>query len=163
MNVALVRVDADDVRLGRLLQLYIHEWSGLITVTIGADALYAYDDLKLYRDREGRAAYLFVGRPDPAPLGFGLVIREPGCWSVEDFFVLAGARRRGSGMDAARALFATRPGTWTFTVREENPGARSFWRRVAPGAAEKVAVGEDGVSRTRFTFAWPRAGTGAEP
>lgn len=153
--MVLEPVDGGDVRLGRLLQLYIHEWSALIPQEIGADALFVYDDLVLYRpDTPSRAAYLFLEDDGMAPLGFALVLRDDGGrWHVEEFFVLAGARRDGVGTAAARLLFATRPGPWTFTVRFENPGAHAFWRRVVPAPAhEELEVGDDGVARTRISF-----------
>ncbi len=153
--LTLVQVDADDPRLGRLLQLYIHEWSALVPQPIGEDALFRYGDLSLYRGDDTRAAFLFVDEADRLPLGFGLVERHPDLrWSVEEFFVIAGARRRGAGTRAAQLLFATRPGPWTLTVRLENPGALGFWRRVVPGAGAVAEPGADGVTRTRLSFDW---------
>jgi len=146
----MVQVDCDDARLGRLLQLYIHEWSGRLPVPIGADALFAYPGLAAHRDREAHRAYLFV---DGVPLGFALIVRdEAGRWNVEELFVVAGARKRGVGAAAARRIFAALPGRWTFTVRPENPEGLAFWRRVVPGADQRVEVGADGVARTRFSF-----------
>jgi predicted acetyltransferase len=146
----LVQVDCDDARLGRLLQLYIHEWSAKLPVPIGADALFAYPGLAAYRDRASHRAFLFV---DQVPLGFALVVRdEAGAWEVEEFFVVAGARRRGLGAAAARRVFAEFPGPWTFTVRPENPEGLAFWRRTLGSAQERVEVGGDGVARTRFSF-----------
>jgi predicted acetyltransferase len=152
--VALVQVDFDDVRLGRLLQLYIHEWSNRVPASMGEDALFAYPDLPCYRDQDSHAAFLIVDPQDGRrPVGFALAMRdETTCWHVEEFFVIAGVRRGGIGCAAARALFATRSGRWTLTVRPENPAALAFWRRVAPDAEERLEVGRDGVSRTRFSF-----------
>ncbi len=44
MPVTLVPVARDDVRLARLMQLYLHEWSAIFPdrVRIGADALFTY-------------------------------------------------------------------------------------------------------------------------
>ena len=143
-------VDCDDARLGRLLQLYIHEWSAKLPVPIGADALFAYPGLAAYRDRASHRAFLFIER---VPLGFALIERdETGAWNVEEFFVLVGARKRGVGAAAARRIFAELPGRWTFTVRPENPEGLAFWRRAVPGAEERVEVGGDGVARSRFSF-----------
>ncbi len=153
-GVTLVAVDCEDVRLGRLLQLYVHEFSALVRHPIGADALFAYDELSLYVHGESeRLAVLFLDAESGTPLGFALAGQEPLCWHVEEFFIIAGARRRGVGMEAAEALFAARPGRWTLTVRPENPAGLAFWRRVAVGAEERVEVGEDdGVARTRLSF-----------
>lgn len=155
--VTLVPVDIDDERLGRLLQLYLHEWSGLLPIAIREDARYVYEDLPRYRDTETRAVFLFLD--DAAlPLGFAFARRdETACWHVDDFFVTAGARRRGVGKRAAEALFAARPGRWTLTVRPENPHALGFWRSVCLDAEERVEVGDDGVARTRFSFGGDRS------
>jgi predicted acetyltransferase len=149
--IALAQIDADDARLGRLLQLYMHEWSEFVPSTIGPDALYTYDELASYRDCEAGAAYLFLD--GDLPLGFALIAPfTSGGWGVEEFFVVAGARRRSVGRDAAAALFATRPGRWTLTIRPENLRARTFWRSILPDADECVEVGDDGVGRTRLSF-----------
>jgi predicted acetyltransferase len=149
--VSLVPCDADDVRLDRLLQLYMHEWSALIPIALGADARYVYADLPAWADRARHAAYLFVD--DDVPIGFALIAADDDrVWHVEEYFVVAGARRRGAGAALAARLFATRPGGWTFTVRPENPAALRFWRRAAPGAVETVELGADGVARTRLRF-----------
>jgi predicted acetyltransferase len=94
---------------------------------------------------------------DRTPLGFALTLQdERGRSHVEEFFVLAGVRRCGLGTRAARLLFATRPGPWTFTVRFENPGALEFWQRVVPAAArQEIEVDDEGVARTRFSFDAP--------
>jgi predicted acetyltransferase len=152
--VALVEVGMNDDRLVRLLQLYIHEWSALIPVALGEDGLFVYDGI----DPEG-AAFLFVDGESAALLGFALIEPHTGllrcasrAWSVTEFFVVAGERRRGTGRAAARVLFATHPGSWTLTVRPENPLALAFWRGVIPGAEERVELGDDGIARTRMTF-----------
>jgi predicted acetyltransferase len=146
----LARVAHDDLRLDRLLQLYMHEWSALVATPIDAEARYTYRDLPAWSDRERHAAYLIV---DEVPIGFALIARDDaGTWHVEEFFVIAGARRRGAGAIAAQALFAAHPGTWTWTVRPENPAALAFWRRVAPDARVSAEPGVDGITRTRMVL-----------
>ena len=152
--LALIQVDADDVRLDRLMQLYMHEWSALVGTPIGTDARYVYDDLPYYEDRERHAAYLILD--GELPVGCALTLGDDdGTWHLEEFFVIAGARRHGTGAAAARLLFATRPGPWTFTVRPENPAALAFWRRVLPDAPPVSELGDDGITRTRLRFTAP--------
>ena len=149
--VALIQVGVDDARLDRLLQLYMHEWSALVATPIDADARFHYPHLPSYVDRVRHGAYLIVD--GAVPVGCALVAQDDaGAWHVEEFFVIAGARRRGAGADAARRVFATHAGPWTWTVRPENPGALAFWRRVAPGAVETVEVGADAIARTRMAW-----------
>ncbi|CAN5918515.1 hypothetical protein BH11MYX2_BH11MYX2_12710 [soil metagenome] len=148
----MVQVDADDERLDRLLQLYQHEWSGLLPRPIGEDARYEYPDLALFRDRENHAAFLFLGSDRPAPLGFALAIHESTLWHVDEFFIIAGARRQDIGTTDAGLLVESRSGPWTLTVRPENPRALAFWRVAFSGAEERVEVGDDGVTRTRLSI-----------
>lgn len=147
MPVTLVPVPRDDLRFARLMQLYLHEWSGIFPdrVRIGADALFAYPETSALS-----RAVLFL--EDAAPFGFALVERDAqGTAHVEEFFVILGVRRRGLGSAAARALFGGEQGPWTLTVRPENPGALAFWRRVMLDADERAEVGTDGVERVRLT------------
>jgi len=145
----LVQVDGADLRLARLFQLYVYEWSALVPIRIGDDGHFADEELGEYGD-DDRVACLVVD--DDAPAGFALATREDGTWHVDEFFILAGARRRGLGTVAAAALFASRPGRWTLTVRPENPSGLSFWRSVLPSAEESVERGDDGIVRTRLSF-----------
>jgi predicted acetyltransferase len=152
--IELVSVTVDDRRLDELLQEYMREWSALIAVPRAADGRFVYHELPAYRDTRARAAWLFVEDGDHArPFGFALArCDDGGRWHVEEHFVIPAARRRGLGARTARALFATRPGAWTLTVRPENPAALAFWRAVAPDADEAVELGDDGVARTRRSF-----------
>lgn len=150
--LALSSVAHDDPRLDRLLQLYMHEWSALVPTAIGADARYTYPRLAAWAAPDDHRAYLFLD--DATPLGFALTARDAaGAWHVEEFFVIAGARRKRVGDAAAAALFATAPGPWTWTVRPDNPAALGFWRQVAPTAIEEAEPGVDGIVRTRMTRA----------
>lgn len=152
MSVALERVATDDVRLQRLLQLYLYEWSDRVSVPIGADALFEYPGL------EQLEACLFLDVEGAVPVGFALTFEdELRRWHVEEMFVIAGARRRGVGRRAMQLVFEQRPGPWTLTVRPENPGGLSFWRRALAGlesgpVEERGERGVDGVVRTRFSF-----------
>lgn len=147
--VTALAVSPDDVRLLRLLQLYVHEWSGRIPVAIGADGLFPYADLA-HGHGDDREPVLFVDAG--LPVGFALVARDAlDTWHVEEFFVIVGARRRGTGAAALAALLARHPGTWTLTVRPENPEGLAFWTRVL-AVAPIGETGDDGVVRQRFTF-----------
>ena len=149
----LAKVDADDPRLDRLLQLYMHEWSALLPIALTEEARFVYAKLPSYRDVDGHVAYLILD--DRSPLGFVLARRDEERWHVEEFFVIHGARRRGIGIAAVRALVAVHPGAWTLTVRPESPAALLFWRRAVPGADEWVEVGTDGIHRTRLSWTVP--------
>ena len=147
--ISLVGVAMDDARVARLLQLYLHEWSGIFPerVRVGPDALFVYP-----KTSDHMRAALFLDE-SAVPAGFALITRdERRVAHIEEFFVLVGVRRHGVGTAAARALIESEPGAWTLTVRPENVGALEFWRCTMPGAVETVEVGVDGVVRTRLTL-----------
>jgi predicted acetyltransferase len=148
--VSLLEVHGDDPRLAQLLQRYLREWSAVLQVPVSQDGLLDYPELPLYHGSGQHAAFLFI---DGEPIGFAFAAQDPGGrWHVEDFFIVAEVRRGGVGTRAARALFAARPGTWTLTVRPENPGGLAFWKRVLPHAEAVEEPGDDGVTRTRFSW-----------
>lgn len=141
-------VARDDERLGRLLQLYLHEWSDRVAVPIGNDGLFSYPGLEL----EGltHEAVLFI--KGARPVGFALAARDDTLtWHVEEFFIVLGERRRGCGALAVEALTSRHPGRWTLTVRPENPDGLAFWLRVL-GTQPVAETGDDGIVRQRFTF-----------
>jgi predicted acetyltransferase len=145
--VAALPVGRDDLRLSRLLQLYLHEWSGRIPLPIGDDALYRYPELDGWQG-EDHDAVLFLD--DGRAIGFALAARDAAMiWHVEEFFIVLGERRRGRGAQAFDALAARHPGRWTLTVRPENPDGFAFWARVF--GSDPVAELGDDVVRQRFT------------
>lgn len=143
------RVPIDDPRLARLLQLYMHEWSGRLPLVIGPDGLFTYPHTADYVD-DDHEAVLFLD--EERLVGFALARRlENHAWQVQEMFVVAGERRRRAGIAAFEALTARHPGPWTLTVRRENPEALSFWRR-AIGEEPHEEHGGDAVVRYRFRF-----------
>jgi predicted acetyltransferase len=141
MKVELVRaLESDQQRLENLLQLYVHDFSELLGLTPGEDGRFSYPKLPLYWREEGRTPFLV--RADGHLAGFALVSRgslvsgDPTVWDVAEFFVVRGVRRRGVGLAAAEALFATRAGTWEIRVMPLNASAQRFWQRAVEHAAK---------------------------
>ena len=132
------------------MQVYLHEWSAKVSVSIGADGLFVYPHRAAWRDDADHDAVLFFA--SELPVGFALARCEaPGTWLVDEMFIVAGERRKGCGAEAFDALTARHPGRWTLTVRPEVPEALAFWRSVV-GEAPTEELGADGLLRHRFTF-----------
>jgi predicted acetyltransferase len=149
-GVNLVEVELRDERLAELLQDYMREWSHMIEVPVGDDGRFVFH----HELPAGSMAFLFAEGYCGGTVGFVIVAPYgDGSWSVEEFFVIPQARRRGVGVMAARTVFAWHAGRWTLTIRPENPGALGFWRRAMPEAVEREEPGEDGIVRTRMTLA----------
>jgi len=122
--------------LENLFELYVYDFSeqlgldlkpsGLFEIPLG-DQWWTRDDHFPFFIRAGQAGTL---------LGFALVRRgsrvtvASDVMDVAEFFVVRGARGRGVGQAAARALFAMFDVPWEIRVRKSNPRAQKFWSRV---------------------------------
>jgi Predicted acetyltransferase len=73
---------------------------------------------------------------DEQPVGFALVSRPPRNrreqfdYCMAEFFVVASARRRGVGRDAAHLIFNRFAGNWLITEFAYNKAAVAFWRAI---------------------------------
>lgn len=120
--------------LANLLELYVHDFSEHVPLDIKPNGRF---DLPL-EERWWTAEdhYPFFVRWKSQLAGFALVRRgsrvtgASDVMDIAEFFVLRGARKRGVGTSAARALFAAYPGKWEIRIRKTNPAALKFWLRV---------------------------------
>ncbi|MBW2281398.1 MAG: GNAT family N-acetyltransferase [Deltaproteobacteria bacterium] len=121
--------------LENLLELYLHDFSEFIDLSVGEDGRFGYEYLEEYwKPGNGRRAFLI--RSDGRLAGFALLQRgsevspDPEVLDVAEFFVLRGFRRAGIGLAAAHLLFRAYEGRWEVRVLESNAGAQRFWPRV---------------------------------
>ncbi|GAA1483784.1 GNAT family N-acetyltransferase [Brachybacterium fresconis] len=151
-----VVTDAGFDLLGRLLQLYLYDFSEHAGYDVDERGEYHYAWLDAYRDEADRHAYLF--RVGAHPAGFALVRRgEP--TTMAEFFVLRKYRRGGVGTTAARQLLAMLPGTWSISQLASNRAATEFWRRAIPVPFEEITHA-DGHMEQRFTSPRPQRPAG---
>jgi predicted acetyltransferase len=141
--------DEDFDLLGRLLQLYLHDFSEHTGWDVDEDGLFHYAWLDAYREEPGRHAYVL--RVEGRPAGFALV-REAERIHMAEFFVLRKYRRAGVGLAAARHLLAAHAGPWSITQLASNPEATAFWRRAITVPFEET-VQAGGTVEQRFTTA----------
>lgn len=141
----------DFALLGRLLQLYLHDFSEHTGWDVDEHGLFHYAWLDAYRHEKGRHAYVF--RIEGRPAGFALV-REAERIHMAEFFVLRRYRRAGVGLAAARHLLEAHAGPWSITELATNPEATSFWRRAITVPFEET-VRADGTIEQRFTIDRP--------
>ena len=111
----------------------------------------AYEYFDLYWVEPERAPFWVIA--DGQPAGFVLVNE----WSpsgrgtersIAEFYVRPELRRRGLGLAAALAAFATHAGLWELQVYRANPEGMGFWPRAiaAAGATDWERIeGEDRV------------------
>lgn len=119
--------------LENLMQLYVHDWSELLPLEVGADGRFAAPSLDEYFGAADHHA--FIIEVDGQVAGFVLVVARSrlsgaaGTHDLAEFFIMRRHRRQGVGLAAAAAAFARFPGRWEVRQRDENPTATAFWRR----------------------------------
>lgn len=150
MEVTLERFGADEADvLDRLMALYVYDLAELPGVKLGDDARFLPPEGARWVADPGVDAWKI--RVGGALGGFALAAPADEGWFLDDFFVLRTLRRGGVGAMAADAVFAARPGPWSWSVRAENGGAMAFWRRARPRArAGEAVAGRDGHLRVRW-------------
>jgi len=137
-QVVLEAIAADQAFvLANLFELYVHDFSEQVPVELKANGRFDLPiDERWWSDD---AHFPFFIHSDGRLVGFALVRRGSrvsaavDVMDVAEFFVLRGARRRGVGRSAARALFRAFPGRWQVRVRQSNEAAKTFWQKVARG------------------------------
>ncbi len=116
---------ADKPLVGRLLQLYLHDFSEFEGTDAGADGVFEYPYFDNYWSEPERHPLLFtVGA---APAGFAFV-RAGSPHDMAEFFILRRYRRRDVGRRAAASVLRLFPGEWQVRQMRSNPSATSFWR-----------------------------------
>jgi predicted acetyltransferase len=115
--------------LANLLELYIHDFSELLSIDLGPDGRFVYPQLDLYWTEPDRHPFLVT--LDGKWAGFVLVKRAGDVWDMAEFFVVRAYRRRGIGSQIAREIWQRFPGSWEVRVMEDNL-ALAFWRRTVP-------------------------------
>ena len=119
--------------LANLLELYAHDFSEFIDLTLGPDGRFGYERLDLYWEEPGRHPFIITAGGHLA--GFAFVRKgseisdDADVWDMAEFFVVRGFRRLGVGMRAAHEVWRKFPGKWEVRVIDRNQKAKEFWRR----------------------------------
>jgi predicted acetyltransferase len=143
--------EADRQELWSDLQNYIAELAPFDR-SLGEQGPYEYPDFdKLWSDA-GRS--LFWAKLDGEIAGFAIVQIENGVADMEDFYIRPAYRRRGAGLDFARAVIARFPGPWTLTQYKAKADTVAFWRAVigARPFTEKDYISANGNPRVKQSF-----------
>jgi predicted acetyltransferase len=135
MRVEVIRATvADQVVVGRLLQLYQYDFGEIEGGDVADDGLYHYVDPE--RPWQDPAWQVFLVKADSRLAGFAFVRDlaarpgDPPAWEMDEFFILRKYRRRNLGEYLARYLFDRFAGAWVVKQTRHNDGARAFWRKV---------------------------------
>lgn len=121
--------------LANLFQLYAHDFAEYVPLELLQDGRFDVTLADVWWTRADH--FPFFVRCEGKLCGFALARRgsrvtgEHDVMDVAEFFVVRGARRRGVGARAARALFEAFPGWWEIRVRRANGAAVQFWSTVA--------------------------------
>jgi predicted acetyltransferase len=132
MEIEVVRASAEEEPIvANLLELYIHDLSEFIELTMQSNGRFEYPWLADYWVDQNR--FPFLVKVDGNLAGFVLVhcpqaLTQAGqIWDVAEFFIIRGLRRRGIGRAVAHEVWRRHPGAWEVRVRETNVLARPFW------------------------------------
>lgn len=146
--------------LANLFELYSHDFSEYVELTLGADGRFGYERLHTYWEEPGRHPFIITA--DNRLAGFAFVHKGSGLshdadvWDMAEFFVVRGFRRLGVGTRAAREVWRKFPGRWEVRVLERNRKAREFWRRAVRDflgdAVEPSPLARDGQVWHVFSF-----------
>lgn len=118
--------------LANLLELYAHDFSEYVELTLGPDGRFGYSRLQLYWEEPER--HPFIIKADKQLAGFVFVRKgsemtgDVEAWDMAEFFVVRGLRRLGVGTAAAHEVWRRFPGRWEVRVMDGNRKAREFWR-----------------------------------
>ncbi len=123
---------SDRVAMERLWLLFRHDMSAVNGDLPRADGSYRSERLEhLLSGTPGWLGWILTAAAD-RPLGFAIVrASDQPVRVVNSFFVVAAARRCGTGSTFARAVVSSHPGRWTVAHQDRNHAAARFWPAVA--------------------------------
>jgi predicted acetyltransferase len=126
---------ADRPVLERLWQLFRHDMSEFTGDLPDAQGCYRSERLEAAFTDPGWMPYLVA--LDGAPVGFAVVRGLDRDQRVlNSYFVVRGARGRGTGTAAAARVLRRHPGAWSVAFQDTNASAVRLWRRVATEVAD---------------------------
>lgn len=169
MDVDLTRATPDQALvLQNLAQLYTHDfseyWAGTPKGELGPQGRYPDYPLDDYWSRPGWSAW-FVRRGGELA-GFALVNDQSHAGNaldrnVAEFFIVRKHRGGGVGAQAARRLFAMRPGAWELAVARANRPGLAFWRTLLERSTQArdlqvIDMADERWNGALFRFNWTR-------
>lgn len=146
--------------LANLLELYIHDFSELVSKDVQEDGRFGYSHLALYWSDSSHQP--FLARYEGKWAGFVLVQREwhalekREVWDMAEFFVLRRFRRKGIGTEMAMEIWRRFPGSWQVRVRASHGAASRFWEsgvgKWTGQVPQRAEYHVDGVPWYLFSF-----------
>lgn len=122
--------ESDRPVLERLWLLFRHHMSTFSGALPNPDATYRSERLDLALSDPGWAAWLLFAAQHP--IGFALTRSMNGPVRVlNSFFLVAPARRQGTGTAFARDVVSRSPGRWEVAYQDSNQAAVQFWSAFA--------------------------------
>ena len=144
----------DHLALRHLWLLFRHDMSRYSSTLPFVDGTFRSERLDAaLRAEPGWKAWILTA--DVHPIGFALVRdADRPVRILNSFFVVAGARRGGLGLQFARAVVSEYPGEWCVAYQAQNREAAGFWSRVTEGCERSwsEASGSGGVVVTWISF-----------
>jgi predicted acetyltransferase len=137
MDVQLVPATSnDDAAFRNLYQFYLYEFSRFTGWMPGLNGRFDESDLQGCWEQPDR--HLFFITLNERRVGLAIIdwltpshiSGAPEVWEMAEFFVTAGAHRKGIGRAAAFQLFDRFKGHWEVWEMQTNVNAQKFWRKI---------------------------------
>ena len=157
LNLEPVGAEEAD-RLGRYLQMYLYELSGVYGDGMDETGRFPYPYLALYFTEPERHPYFF--RAADKIVGFAMVNRhpvlpEPVDFCLAEFTIFPAYRGRGYALAAVQALTEDHPGRWQLKYSPANTVGAALWEAVAGLYGGRVTSLESGERALCFTAGTP--------
>lgn len=127
MNISIEKVQLDERnKLGKLLQLYLHDLSLYFPITFDSKTCEYEYDLNKYFDKN----HAYFIKSEDNILGFILVDDNlENNYEISEMFVLNNYKNKKIGEEAVKKVFDIYKGNWTIKAVPLSPKAESFWKK----------------------------------
>lgn len=120
--------------LENLMTVYLHDLSGFADdLKVNKCGKFEYEGLELYFTKEELKPYLIYLKDDIVGfvlLNTGKYVPQDIDFSIHEFFILKGFRRRGIGAIATKKLFDSYRGKYRIDQLANNKPVINFWKNV---------------------------------
>ncbi|MFG6373650.1 MAG: hypothetical protein K1W04_05795 [Oscillospiraceae bacterium] len=144
----------DRQRLWNLFQKYLYEMTNYYDDELDGEGNYRYGYFDRYFEEPDREA-LFLWDGDTL-VGFAMLNRhsclgETVDHALAEFTIFPMYRRQHLGLEAARMLFAGRPGRWELKYSGENTAAKALWTKATRPYDPKASQYQETETVLSFT------------
>jgi predicted acetyltransferase len=133
MTSELVSASINDKSvLGKLLELYLYDFSEFDGADVNEHGLFGYSRLDYYWNEKDRFPYIFM--TDQKYSGFALIrseiVNNDNIFSVAEYFIMKKYRMNGIGKEMFSKIIEKHSGKWNVPVLSCNKSGTIFWKKI---------------------------------